>query len=147
VIAKASITMANRDTGVRQTATSDDRGVYSFLNVPIGHYSLTVVVPGFKPYTRANVVIDVNNALLIDPVLEVGEKTENVEVNDSSVQVETSSSQLGELLTGSQMTAVPLNGRSYTDLLALQPGVVPVTTLTSQTVQDVGASALAPSAI
>jgi hypothetical protein len=119
--------------------------VYSFLNVPIGHYSLTVVVPGFKPYTRANVVIDVNNALLIDPVLEVGEKTENVEVNDSSVQVETSSSQLGELLTGSQMTAVPLNGRSYTDLLALQPGVVPVTTLTSQTVQDVGASALAPS--
>ena len=145
VIAKASITIANRDTGVRQTATSDDRGVYSFLNVPIGHYNLTVVVPGFKPYTRANVVMDVNNALLIDPVLEVGAKTENVEVNDSSVQVETSSSQLGELLTGRQMTAVPLNGRSYTDLLALQPGVVPVTTLTSQTVQDVGASALAPS--
>ena len=52
---------------------------------------------------------------------------------------------MGEVITGTQMTAVPLNGRSYTDLLALQPGVAPVTSITSDTVQDVGASALSPS--
>src|ERR1700723_1301273 len=145
VIPAALVTIANADTAVQQTVTTDEKGGYSFLNVPIGRYNLTVAAPSFKPYLRANVVIDVNSALLIDPVLEIGEKNERVDVNDSSVHVETASSQLGELITGAQMTAVPLNGRSYTDLLALQPGVVPVTTVTSQTVQDVGASALAPS--
>jgi hypothetical protein len=145
VIPAALVTIANADTAVQQTVTTDEKGGYSFLNVPIGRYDLTVAAPSFKPYLRANVVIDVNSALLIDPVLEIGEKNERVDVNDSSVHVETASSQLGELITGAQMTAVPLNGRSYTDLLALQPGVVPVTTVTSQTVQDVGASALAPS--
>ncbi len=52
---------------------------------------------------------------------------------------------MGEVITGAQMTAVPLNGRSFTDLLALQPGVAPVTSITSETVQDVGASVLSPS--
>ena len=145
VIAKASATVTNVDTGVQQTVTSDENGLYSFLNLPIGHYNLAVSVPGFRPYTRANIAIDVNSALLIDPVLEVGEKKETVEINDTSAQVETSSSQLGEVITSTQMTAVPLNGRSYTDLLALQPGVAPVTSISSETVQDVGASALNPS--
>jgi hypothetical protein len=87
----------------------------------------------------------VNNALLIDPVLEVGEKNDTVSVTDTAAHVETASSQLGEVITGAQMTSVPLNGRSYTDLLSLQPGVAPVTSITPETVQDVGASALAPS--
>jgi hypothetical protein len=145
VIAKASVSVTNVDTGVQQTITSDDKGLYSFLNLPIGHYNLAVSVPGFRPYARANIAIDVNSALLIDPMLEVGEKKESVEINDTSAQVETASSQLGEVITGTQMTAVPLNGRSYTDLLALQPGVAPVTSITSETVQDVGAGALNPS--
>jgi hypothetical protein len=145
VIAKASVRVTNVDTGVQQTVTSDEKGLYSFLNLSIGHYTLAVSVPGFRPYARANIAIDVNSALLIDPVLELGEKKESVQINDTSAQVETASSQLGEVITGTEMTAVPLNGRSYTDLLALQPGVAPVTSITSETVQDVGASALNPS--
>ena len=145
VIAKASVTVTNMDTGVQQNATTDDKGFYSFLDLPVGRYTVVVLNKGFKPYTRTNVAIDVNSVLSISPVLEVGEKSETVSVNDNSVHVETTSSQLGEVITGTQMTAVPLNGRSYTDLLALQPGVVPVTTITSDTVQDVGASALNPS--
>src|SRR6202050_2318240 len=145
VIAKASVRVTNVDTGVQQTVTSDEKGLYSFLNLSIGHYTLAVSVPGFRPYARANIAIDVNSALLIDPVLELGEKKESVQINDTSAQVETASSQLGEVITGTEMTAVPLNGRSYTDLLALQPGVAPVTPITSETVQDVGASALNPS--
>src|SRR6202050_4329191 len=145
VIAKASVRVTNVDTGVQQTVTSDEKGLYSFLNLSIGHYTLAVSVPGFRPYARANIAIDVNSALLIDPVLELGEKKESVQINDTSAQVETASSQLGEVITGTEMTAVPLNGRSYTDLLALQPGVAPVTSITSETVQDVGASALSPS--
>jgi Carboxypeptidase regulatory-like domain len=145
VVAKASITVTNMDTGVQQAVTTDDKGFYSFLDLPVGHYALLVLTKGFKPYTRTNVVIDVNSVLSINATLEVGEKTDTVSVTDNSVHVETSSSQLGEVITDMQMTTVPLNGRSYTDLLALQPGVAPVTSITSETVQDVGASALNPS--
>jgi hypothetical protein len=145
VVSKATVTVTNTDTGVAQTVSTDDKGAYSFLNLPVGRYNLTVSQSGFKPYKRAGVVIDVNNALLIDPVLEVGEKNDTVSVTDTAAHVETASSQLGEVITGAQMTSVPLNGRSYTDLLSLQPGVAPVTSITPETVQDVGASALAPS--
>src|SRR5271154_5073459 len=145
VVPKATVTVTNTDTGVAQTVSTDDRGAYSFLNLPVGHYDLTVSQAGFKPYKRAGVVIDVNNALLIDPVLAIGEKNDTVSVTDTATHVETVSTQLGEVITGAQITAVPLNGRSYTDLLSLQPGVAPVTSITSETVQDVGASALSPS--
>jgi hypothetical protein len=145
VVSKATVTVTNTDTGVAQTVSTDDKGAYSFLNLPVGRYDLTVLQVGFKPYKRAGVVLDVNNALLIDPVLEVGEKNDTVSVTDTAAHVETASSQLGEIITGAQMTSVPLNGRSYTDLLSLQPGVAPVTSITPETVQDVGASALAPS--
>ena len=66
-------------------------------------------------------------------------------MQESGIRAETSDTQLGESISGSNMTTVPLNGRSYTDLLALQPGVAPATSLTSDTQQDVGVSALSPS--
>ena len=66
-------------------------------------------------------------------------------VVDNSLHVEATSTQLGQVITGRQMTAVPLDGRSYTDLLSLQPGVAPQTSITSTNVQDVGATVLNPS--
>jgi hypothetical protein len=78
-------------------------------------------------------------------MLEIGSQSESVTVTESAVHAETSDTQLGEVISGTNMAAVPLNGRSYTDLLALQPGVVPATSLTSNTQQDVGVSALMPS--
>ena len=66
-------------------------------------------------------------------------------MTENAVHVEMSDTQMGEVISGTKMAAVPLNGRSYTDLLALQPGVVPATSLTSNTQQDVGVSALSPS--
>ena len=81
----------------------------------------------------------------MDASLAIGERTDTVTVSESAAQVETVDTQMGEVITGKQMTAVPLNGRSYTDLLALQSGVVPVTSLTSDTTQDVGVSAFSPS--
>ena len=141
----AAVTATNTSTGVQQATTTDDRGSYSFLSLPVGHYDIEVTRAGFKPYRRADVVIDVNSTLVVDAALEIGEKTDTVTVNESAAHVETVNSQMGEIVTGAQMTAVPLNGRSFTDLLSLQPGVVPTTSITSSTVQDVGAAALSPS--
>ena len=77
--------------------------------------------------------------------LEVGSIAQTVSVTDNTLHVETTSTQMGQVISGRQMTAVPLNGRSYTDLLSLQPGVAPATSITSDTVQDVGATILDPS--
>ena len=145
VVPKATVSITNTATGIRQALTTDDKGVFAFLDLQVGQYDLEIVSSGFKPYQRKGIVIDADSALLIDALLEVGGKNETVTVDANAAQVETSSTQLGEVITGQQMTAVPLNGRSYTDLLALQPGVAPQTAITNLTVQDVGAAALSPS--
>ena len=145
VVVKASVTATNNDTGIHQTTVTDEKGFYSFPNLPIGHYVLGVTSTAFRPYRHTGIVIDANSALTIDAVLAVGGISDAVTVVENQVQVDTSSTQNGEVISGAQMTAVPLNGRSFTDLLALQPGVVPVTSITGDTVQDVGASVLSPS--
>jgi hypothetical protein len=144
-IPQATVTATNTSTGVQQTTITDERGTYSFLSLPVGHYDIEVTRGGFKPYKRTEVVIDANSTLVVDATLEVGDRTDTITVSESAVHVETVNSQMGEVVTGTQMTTVPLNGRSFTDLLSLQPGVVPATSITSSTVQDVGASALSPS--
>jgi Carboxypeptidase regulatory-like domain len=144
-IVNASVTLVNSATSVRQSAAADGRGSYTFPVLPVGSYVLEVNQPGFKPYRRTGIVLDTNSALLLDVVLQVGEKTDVVTVSDSAVHLETYSNQMGEVINSAQMTAVPLDGRSYTDLLSLQAGVAPETSITSNTVQDVGASALSPS--
>jgi Carboxypeptidase regulatory-like domain/TonB dependent receptor len=144
-IAKASVTLINPSTGVRQSATGDGHGAYAFPVLPVGTYVLEVNHPGFKPYSRTGIVVDTNSALLVDIVLQVGQRTDAITVSDSTVHLDTYSSQMGEVINSEQMTAVPLDGRAYTDLLSLQPGVAPETSINSNTVQDVGASALSPS--
>src|ERR1700691_4788988 len=145
VVTKATVSITNSDTGVRQVLASDDNGAYAFLNVQVGRYLLEVTADGFRPYQRTGIIIDANSLLTIDAVLAVGGRSDAVTVIDNQLHVDTASTQIGEVITALQMTEVPLNNRSYTDLLALQPGVAPVTTITSDTVQDVGASALSPS--
>jgi len=140
-VAQATISLVNKGTGVQQSATSDGRGTYTFPVLPIGEYVLEVNHAGFQPYRRTGIGLDANSALLVDVVLQVGQRNDAITVTDNAAHVETSSSQMGEVIAGSTMTGVPLNGRSYTDLLALQSGVAPATSITSSTVQDVGASA------
>ncbi len=144
-IPEASVTAIETGTAVKQTITADGRGFYSFQSLPVGRYEVEVRASGFKPLRRTGVVIDVNSKVVVDASLAIGERTDTVTVSESAVQVETVDTQMGEVITGKQMTAVPLMSRSFTDLLALQSGVVPVTSITSDTVQDVGASALSPS--
>jgi hypothetical protein len=145
VVPKAAVTATDTNTGIRQTTTTDSKGFYSFPSLPVGLYDLEFNGGGFRPYRRTGIVIDTNSDLIVDAALEIGGRTDVVTVTDTQVHVETASSQMGEVITAAQMTAVPLNGRSYTDLLALQPGVAPVTSVTPETLQDVGASALSPS--
>ena len=82
---------------------------------------------GFKTYQKTGVRIDANSAIRSDAALEVGTISEKIDVSSDAVHVETQTTQMGEVITAKTITAVPLNGRAYTDLLALQPGVSPYT--------------------
>jgi hypothetical protein len=141
----ARVTATQTATGVKQSVTSDGRGFYSFQGLAVGRYDVEIDALGFQPLRRTGVAISVNGKVVVDATLVIGERKEMVTVSGSGTQVDTADTQMGEVITESQITAVPLNGRSFTDLLALESGVIPVTSLTSDTTQDVGVSAFSPS--
>jgi hypothetical protein len=96
--------------------------------VPVGQYELEITFPGFVPYRRTGLAIDVNSALQIDAVLQIAGQSESVTVSAETVHVETARTALGETIGSRQVEAIPLNGRSYTDLLSIQAGVTPINT-------------------
>jgi hypothetical protein len=129
-IAGAAVTAANASSGLKQGVKTDDQGVYSFPALAVGRYNIEVSVAGFAAYRQTGVVIDVNSALQVDVILQVAGQVSTVEVTEEAaqLQVEKSDTQMGETITSKRITEVPLNGRSYTDLLAIQAGVNPATT-------------------
>lgn len=146
VIAGATVTATNTATNVQMKTVSDEKGFYAFPSLPVGRYNVRVEEQGFGTQARNNLDVDANGALVADLTLVMAEKVEEVTVLENATQVETASSQIGEVVTGTQMTSVALNGRSYTDLLALQPGIVPMSTQLPDSIVMAGASvAIAPS--
>jgi hypothetical protein len=141
----AKVTAIEAATAVKRTITTDGRGFYSFQNLPVGRYDVEVGAAGFQALRRTGVVINVDSKVALDASLAIGERREAVTVSEASTHVETVDTQMGEVITGKQMAEAPLVSRSFTDLLSLQSGVVPVTSLTSDTQQDVGVSAFSPS--
>src|ERR1700756_1954868 len=123
VLVGASVTATNIATGVVQTVYSNSEGAYTLPALPPGKYDLEVRQKGFKAFKDKNIALNVNDVLTVDAVLPVGDVAESVTVLADTLHAETISTQLGEVIKDTQMTSVPLNGRSYTDLLALQPGV------------------------
>ncbi len=145
VVASAHVTVQESNTGLTYETRTDSKGYYTFPVLPVGHYVLDIEAVGFGKYERKAIVLDTNAALTLDASLAMGSVSQSVTVADNTLHVEIASTQIGQVITGRQMTAVPLDGRSYTDLLSLQPGVAPQTAITDTTVQDVGATILNPS--
>jgi hypothetical protein len=145
VVPGVTIALRNLTTGIQQSAMTNRDGFYAFPIVTVGAYEMEIHKQGFQSFRRSGLRIDVNSSLRVDVRLKLGSQGQMVTVSGNGIHVQTTNTQIGDVITGTKMTAVPLNGRSYTDLLALQPGVVPTTSLTSNTQQDVGVSALSPS--
>jgi len=129
VIAGAVVVVTNTQTGVKLTTTTDQDGVFTFPVLSVGQYQIDVTSDAFKPYRKTNLAIDINSALVVDVMVEVKEQDQSIMVTEDAAQVETTDTQLGQVLGTKKVTEMPLNGRSYTDLLAIQPGVAPVSTL------------------
>ncbi|MFB3921966.1 MAG: carboxypeptidase regulatory-like domain-containing protein [Terriglobia bacterium] len=125
VIPGVSVKVLNTGTGIVQTAETDSVGFYNFPALPVGHYDVSFEKSGFVTFRQTGLVIDVDTALRVDPTLQVGAEKQEVTVTAEAAQVDTRTTQNGEVISSTEMENLPLNGRAYTDLLALQPGVVP----------------------
>ncbi len=145
LVPDAAVSVHESSTGLQYNTHTDNAGHFTLPVLPVGRYELDVTAAGFAGYQRKGIVLDTSSALTLDASLVVGDVAQVVSVTDNTLHVESESTQLGQVITGRQMSAVPLDGRSYTDLLSLQAGVAPQTSITSQTVQDIGATILNPS--
>lgn len=127
-VVDSSVVLTNTQTGIEHSVVTDEQGVFNLLAIQPGTYTLQVRHAGFQTYQQTGVVIDVNSALQVEVKLAVGSVDTTVAVAADAVQVETVNTQVGDVIESRKLDALPLNGRSYTDLLGLQPGVVPVST-------------------
>src|SRR5215471_284188 len=125
VVSGAKVVATNTQTGISSSVTSDGKGFYVVAALPVGAYTLQITVAGFKTYQRTGIQIDANASVRADAILEVGAVSEKVQVSTEAVHVETQTTQMGEVMGSKSIAAMPLNGRAFTDLLALQPGVSP----------------------
>jgi Carboxypeptidase regulatory-like domain len=145
-IAGATVVATNADQGIKTTGKTDNSGLYILPSLAVGTYTLDISASGFRPLRRSGIKIDADSALKEDATLQLAEQSQSVTVTESAVQVETASTQMGEVISSQTMTTVALNGRSYTDLLALQPDVVPMSTQTPDSIVMAGATvAISPS--
>src|SRR5215467_14526497 len=132
IVAGAKVVVSNVQTNLTQETTSGPDGSYRILALPAGNYKLSVTASGFRTFTETEIVVKVNDELRFDVTLDVGNITEKVEITANAVQVQTENTQLGDVIDSKKMLALPLNGRSYIDLLGLQAGVAPATAETIQ---------------
>jgi hypothetical protein len=134
----AILVLANTALKTEFRTVTNSQGFYTFPALPVGRYNLRVEATGFRPQEKDSLAVDTDAALRIDVQLAIGERSDSVTVTTDQAtietQVDTVATHLGEVVSQAQIEAIPLNGRSYTDLLAIQPGVSPVTTLTPTSV-------------
>src|SRR5581483_4022524 len=125
VVTGAKVTITNTQTNLSQVVATGPDGSYHFLALTAGTYKIFANASGFRPYSTNEITVQVNDQLKLDITLDVGTINEAVNVTSDLVHVETESTQLGDVIDSKKMLALPLNGRSYLDLLGLQAGVAP----------------------
>ena len=124
VVSHSQVALRNTATGVLSTATSDERGEFRFIDVPIGPYELKVTVPGFEvAITRFQLSVGAHQR--VDVPLRVGAATASVTTTAEATQLETESSERGQVVNEREIAELPLNGREYSQLVELTAGVVP----------------------
>jgi hypothetical protein len=123
VVAGATVTLTNVETGVTQARTTDDTGGYEFANVRVGLYVLTAEKEGFSVAVADNIQPTVGARQRVDLALQVGQLSERVEVTAAVTHLETDTSERAQVITGEQTRALPLNGREYSTLALLTTGV------------------------
>lgn len=122
VVSGAKVTVKNIGTNLVETTTADSSGAYQFPLLPPGAYSLEVEATGFETYQQNGIVLTVSQLATLNPALKPGRATETVTVSGGTLQIDTTSSQIGQTVSQQEITDLPLNGRNPASLVFLAPG-------------------------
>lgn len=125
VVPGAKVTLMNSRTGFKQTTESNSTGNYSLVNISPGNYTISVSKEGFATDKSPDFVLSVNQTATINFDLKVGATESTVQVSAGGVEIETSTAELGTVIGTNEVNSLPLNGRNFTELLLLGPGVSP----------------------
>jgi hypothetical protein len=123
----ATVTLTNAATGFTQTRTTNESGVYQFVQIPRGTYGMLVSLGGFAPTKVSELVVNVGASLTLDITMKLQSQTETVEVVGSAAAIDTSTTGVSQLIDERSIANLPLSGRDYRDLAQLSPSaqVVP----------------------
>jgi hypothetical protein len=123
-VSAAAVTAKNADTGALRSTTTDAEGHYQFFSLPVGNYEISLKKAGFSEAVHTGVRLVVGQTASIDMHLRVGESSQQVTVNGDAPQVGVNTADVAGLVGEQQIRDLPLNGRSYDELLSLNPSVV-----------------------
>jgi carboxypeptidase family protein len=134
VLPGADVTATQTETGLMRMTVTNETGSYALPNLPLGPYKLEVALPGFRTFSQTGIVLQVNSNPVINAVLEVGQKTELVEVQANAALVETRTVGVGQTMETQRILELPLNGRNVTELITLGGAAVDVPAYSSSPV-------------
>ncbi len=127
IIQGATVTVQQTETDLSRTAITDRSGNYVVLELPVGHYRLQVTAKGFQEYVQDGISVNVNEAASVSPHLAVGSEVKVVQVTADAELIAPTVTSMGKVVGERELEDLPLNGRNFSQLGLLQPGVVPIT--------------------
>ena len=127
IVQGATVTAKQTETGLTRAVVTDRQGAYVLVELPIGHYKLEVQAKGFQKYLQQGISLDVNETATVSIHLKLGSETQQVEVSADAALVQSTVSSLGQTVMEREILDLPLDGRNFSQLGLLQPGVVPLT--------------------
>ena len=127
VVQGATVTVQQSETGLSRTVITDRNGGYVVLELPVGHYQLQVTARGFQEYVQNGISVSVNESASVSPHLAIGSETKVVQVASDADLIAPTVTSMGKVVSERELEDLPLNGRNFSQLGLLQPGVVPIT--------------------
>jgi hypothetical protein len=125
VLPGVEVTATQTETGISRNTVTNETGSYVLPNLQIGPYRLEAALPGFRSFVQTGIVLEVNASSTVNPVLQVGQVTEQVEVQANAALVETRTAGVGSVVENARILDLPLNGRQVVDLITLSGGATP----------------------
>src|SRR4029077_8148482 len=127
IVQSAAVTARHVETGLTRTTFADNTGAFVLLELPVGHYRLTAGAKGFQEYIQDGITLDVNETANVPVRLAVGAETEHIQVMADAQLIQTTATSLGSVVDQSELVDLPLDGRNFSQLGLLQPGVTQLT--------------------
>jgi hypothetical protein len=136
VLPGVEVTATQTGTGISRNTVTNETGSYLLSNLPLGPYKLEAALPGFRTFVQTGIVLQVNSSPVVNPVLEVGQVRQQVEVEANAALVETRNVGVGQVIEQQRILELPLNGRQVTDLITLSGAAVTTNTSTGRLFND-----------